>query len=140
MGLFGKSNRTTNKSKQKKQPMVGTNKKPTFGIELESPIVNSGDVLNGKVWADIPSELKGTRMSIRDTISVTLPAFVLSTMEYHAHGSYARINYKIKMALQGSSVFWDYTAETPVRINSASIGESFTLCCIVFSPVYFILC
>lgn len=64
MGLFGKSNTTTNKSKQKKQPMVGTNKKPTFGIELESPIVNSGDVLNGKVWADIPSELKGTRMQV----------------------------------------------------------------------------
>ena len=62
MGLFGKSNTTTNKSKQKKRPMFGTNKKPTFGIELESPTVNSGDVLNGKVWADIPSELKGTRM------------------------------------------------------------------------------
>ena len=64
MGLFGKSNTTTNKSKQKKRPMFGTNKKPTFGIELESPTVNSGDVLNGKVWADIPSELKGTRMQV----------------------------------------------------------------------------
>mmetsp|Transcript_66976 Transcript_66976/g.75009 ORF Transcript_66976/g.75009 Transcript_66976/m.75009 type:complete len:598 (-) Transcript_66976:23-1816(-) len=173
MGLFG----------------ISSNKKskPTFGIEVESPIVNSGDVLKGKVWANIPSELTGTRMQVdfygkeetkvsyeesewytdsngdrktrsrteeaystRDIFrislpmqrvlsfssngkiqpgqyvipfSVVLPAFLPSTMDFHARGGYARIKYKIKMALKGSGVFWDYTAETPIHINSASIAR-----------------
>ncbi|OEU11380.1 hypothetical protein FRACYDRAFT_245834 [Fragilariopsis cylindrus CCMP1102] len=162
-------------------------KKPKFGIVLDSPVVASGDMLSGRVWADIPNVLKGTRMQVdfvgkeetkveymvsesytdgsgnrqtrtrhehahskRDIFrialpvseqlqfthtgkiepgqyvmpfSTALPAFLPSNMEINAKGGYAKISYKIKMALKGSGVFWDYTAEASVYVTSASIAR-----------------
>ena len=49
------SSSTTNSSK---------GKKPTFGIVLDSPVVASGATLAGRVWADIPHVLTGTRMHV----------------------------------------------------------------------------
>ena len=186
MKLFAKSKAAMMGGNSSTTPFTG--KKPTFGILLDSPVVASGAMVSGRVWADIPSALKGTRMhvdfigkeatkvqytvsdsytdgngnrqtrtrhehaySTRDIFrialpvaaqlkftetgkiapgqyvmpfSAVLPAFLPSNMEIKAKGGYAKISYKLKMALKGSGVFWDYTAEAPVYITSASIGTT----------------
>lgn len=62
--------------------------------------------------------------------SAVLPAFLPSTMKIKANQGYAKITYKVKMALilkRSGLGPVDYTAEAPVTITASSIGTSFVV-------------